>query len=60
MKHATCFYRYLFRNWVTNSISPGERPTAQNGFGGTGRWRDWVDDISAVTTDAPGVGALAA
>src|SRR5580692_1633846 len=29
------------RNWVTNSISSGERPIAQNGFRGTNPWGEW-------------------
>jgi hypothetical protein len=54
------FSKSLIRNWVTKYISTGEAPMAQNGFGGTNRWENGIDDINAGTPDAPGVGALAA
>jgi hypothetical protein len=47
-------------NWVTKYISPRDPPTARMGSEVGIHGENGVDDISAGTADAPGVGALAA
>jgi phosphatidate phosphatase APP1 len=49
-----------FCNWVTKYISPRDPPTAGMGSEVGIHGENGVDDISAGTADAPGVGALAA
>jgi hypothetical protein len=46
-------------NWVTNSISSGARPIRRMDSEVRIHGENGVDDISAGTADAPGVGALA-
>ena len=48
---------YTYGNWVTNSISSGERPIRRMGSEVRIHGENGVDDISAGAGDAPGVGA---
>jgi hypothetical protein len=50
---------FNLRNWVTNSISSGARPIRRMDSEVRIHGENGVDDISAGTADAPGVGALA-
>jgi len=48
------------RNWVTKYISPGDPAIARMDSEERIHGENGVDDVSAGTADAPGVGALAA
>jgi hypothetical protein len=50
----------IIRNWVTKYISPGDPAIARMDSEERIHGENGVDDVSAGTADAPGVGALAA